>query len=87
MAVVLIYLVNGFNGKFVLYQCNNMFILLWEVREYKSCGVFISLVWIFEHCYFVDSRHTYSLHRHSRAHPFCCVFSHIFHATNPPAVL
>ena len=55
MAVVVICLVNGFIGTFVLYQCNNMFILLWEVKEYKSCGVFISFVLIFEHCYFVDN--------------------------------
>ena len=54
MAVVLICLVNGFIGTFVLYQCNNMFILLREVRKYKSCGVFISLVLIFEQCYFVN---------------------------------
>ena len=55
MTVVLICLKNGFTGTFVLYQCNNMFILLREVRKYKSCGVFISLVLIFEHCYFVDN--------------------------------
>ena len=30
-----------------------MFIFLQEVRKYKSCGVFISFVLIFEHCYFV----------------------------------
>ena len=29
-----------------------MFISLQEVRKYKSCGVFISFVLIFEHCYF-----------------------------------
>ena len=35
----------------------------------------------------ISYRLTYSLHRHSRARPFCCVFSHTFPATNPPAVL
>ena len=56
MAVVLICLVSGFDT-FVLYQCDNKFILLREVRKYKSCGVFISFVLIFEHndCYFVDN--------------------------------
>ena len=55
MPVVLIFLVNGFIGTFSLYQCNNMFILLREVRKYKSCGVFnlfCHFVLTFEHCYF-----------------------------------
>ena len=33
----------------------HMFILLQEVRKYKSCGIFISFVLLFEHCYFVDN--------------------------------
>ena len=38
-------LVNGFIGTFVLYQCDNMFILQQEVRKYKSSGVSSLLCW------------------------------------------
>ena len=52
---VLICLVNGFVGTFVLSQCGNVIILLQEVRKHKSCRVFITFMLIFEHCYFVDN--------------------------------
>ena len=63
-------LVNGFIGTFVLLQCNKLL----EVRKYKSCGVFISFVLIFEHCNFVDNYRLSGKLQEVRKYKSCGVF-------------